>query len=108
MEKKIRAARKSAPKRAPRPAACREIFANLSEYLDGGLEPASCEEMQAHIASCPPCVAFIDDLRAVIGRCHSLDPQCDAAVASQLRSLLTREYLRLIGTAPRKKTATRV
>jgi RNA polymerase sigma-70 factor (ECF subfamily) len=73
--KKIRAAKKSAPKRSHRPAACREIFANLSEYLDGRLQPASCDEMQAHIAACPPCVAFIDDLRSAIERCRALAPK---------------------------------
>ena len=106
--RKRRAVKKSGPKSSHRPAACREIFANLSEYIDGRLEPASCEEMQAHIASCPPCVAFIDDLRSAIERCRAIEPKCDAAVASRLRSLLTREYLRLIGAAPRNKTATRV
>jgi len=103
--RKRRAAKKTPPRRSHRPAACREIFANLSEYLDGRLELGTCEEMRAHIESCPPCMAFIDDLRSAIARCRSLQPKCDVAVASQLRSLLTREYLRLMGKAPRKKAA---
>lgn len=106
--RKRRTANKAAPKRSPRPPACREIFANLSEYLDGRLEPDSCEQMRVHIESCPACVAFIDDLRSAIERCRTLQPRCDEAVASRLQSILTAEYLRLIGTAPRKKTAAAV
>ena len=56
-----------------RPAACRELFANLSEYLDGRVEPRTCEQMRAHIEGCPSCVAFLRDLRAAIDRCR-----CDA------------------------------
>ncbi len=78
-----------------RPAPCGEIFANLSEYLDGKLEPESCERMRRHIEACPACVAFIDDLKRAIDRCRSLDvcPEEEGQVV--LRRLLTEEYLRL-------------
>jgi len=82
-----------------RPAACRDLFAQLSEYLDGRVEPATCEEMEKHIEGCPACVAFLQDLRGAIDRCRTLDMQCDPAVAKRLRAVLTREYVRLI-TAP--------
>ena len=81
-----------------RPAQCKEIFANLSEYLDNRLSPASCEQMRGHIEACPACVAFIGDLRHAIDRCKSLDVGCDADLAPKLRSLLTKEYLRLVNT----------
>ena len=87
---------------------CREIFANLSEYLDGRLEPATCEQMRAHVEACPACVAFLRELRAAIDRCRSLDMPCDPAVAARLRSLLTQEYLRMIGLGLGGKHATHV
>ncbi len=80
---------------AKRPAQCREIFANLSEYLDGQLEPQSCERMRRHIEACPACVAFIDDLKRAIDRCRLLDVCPDAEAQPALRRLLTEEYLRL-------------
>lgn len=80
-----------------RPDACRELFANLSEYLDGRVEPRTCDEMRAHIESCPSCVAFLRDLRAAIDRCRSMQVPCDPAIARRLRSILTREYLRMLG-----------
>lgn len=83
--------------RKPRAAAdCRTLFANLSEYLDGRMEPRTCEQMTHHIDACPSCIAFIHDLRAAIDRCRALKADCDPVMAERLRSLLTREYLRLL------------
>ncbi|UWZ83192.1 sigma-70 family RNA polymerase sigma factor [Occallatibacter riparius] len=79
-----------------RPAECRELFANLSEYLDARVEPRTCEQMRAHIEGCPACIAFINDLRAAIDRCRSMEVACDADVAARMRSLMTKEYLRLL------------
>jgi RNA polymerase sigma-70 factor (ECF subfamily) len=80
-----------------RPRECRELFANLSEYLDARVEPRTCEQMRAHIEKCPACVAFLKDLRAAIDRCHSLEVACDPGVAQRMRAMMTQEYLRLMG-----------
>lgn len=87
-----------------RPAACRELFAELSEYLDGNVEPKNCEEMRAHIERCPACVAFLRELRGTIDRCRAADVACDEKVIARLQSALTREYLRLVG-APNESAA---
>ena len=79
------------------PAECRELFANLSEYMDGRVEAPACDQMRIHIEACPACVAFLRELRVAIDRCRSLDIQCDSAVAPRLRSILTQEYLRMLG-----------
>jgi RNA polymerase sigma-70 factor (ECF subfamily) len=88
-----------------RPTECRELFANLSEYLDGRVEPQSCEEMRGHIESCPACVAFLHDLRIAIDRCRSLEVPCDPDVAPRLRSILTQEYLRMLGIPSTEKNS---
>jgi RNA polymerase sigma-70 factor (ECF subfamily) len=88
-----------------RPAECRDLFANLSEYLDGRVEPVTCDEMRLHIEGCPSCVAFLRDLRAAIDRCRSLEVPCDPAVAPRLRAVLTREYLRMLVAPEAKKTS---
>jgi RNA polymerase sigma-70 factor (ECF subfamily) len=89
----------SLPKKvlAERPKECRELFANLSEYLDARIEPRTCEQMRAHIERCPACVAFLKDLRSAIDRCRSFEVACDADLAQRMRALMTQEYLRLIG-----------
>ena len=53
--------------------------------------------MRQHIDACPACVAFLRDLRLAIDRCRSLQVPCDPAVAPRLRSILTQEYLRMLG-----------
>ena len=85
------------------PTECRELFSNLSEYLDGRVEPRSCEEMRGHIEACPACVAFLRNLRVALDRCRSLEIPCDSAVAPRLRSILTQEYLRLLGMPSTEK-----
>ena len=81
---------------AKRPAECRKLFANLSEYLDARVEPWTCEQMRAHIEQCPACIAFLQDLRAAIDRCRSFEVACDPTVARRMRALMTQEYLRLL------------
>jgi RNA polymerase sigma-70 factor (ECF subfamily) len=90
------------PKNVHRPTECRELFLNLSEYLDGRVEPRTCDQMREHIEACPACVAFLRDLRGAIDRCRSLELPCDPAVASRLRSMLTQEYLRMLDIPGRK------
>lgn len=95
----------TAPRRVLRPksipvhrsTACRKLFANLSEYLDGRMQPRTCDQIRTHIEGCPSCVAFLRDLRAAIDRCRSMEVPCDPAVAPRLRALLTSEYLRMLG-----------
>ncbi len=83
-------------KSGKRPTECRDLFANLSEYIDGRVEPQTCDQMRAHIEACPSCVAFLQNLRTAIDRCRSLEMPCDPAVAGRLRAILTREYLRML------------
>ncbi len=90
-------AKRIATNRAQRPTECRELFLNLSDYLDVNVEARTCDQMRQHIDACPACVAFLRDLRTAIDRCRSLEVPCDSAVAPRLRSILTQEYLRLLG-----------
>lgn len=104
------------PAIAERPAECRELFANLSEYLDARVEPRTCEQMRAHIEKCPACVAFLKDLRAAVDRCRSFETTCDPRIAQRMRALMTQEYLRLMGmpterqvdSSPKKREHERV
>ena len=99
--------KKAADKRAitERSAECRELFANLSEYLDARVEPRTCEQMRVHIENCPACVAFLKDLRAAIDRCRSFEVACDLDAAQRMRALMTQEYLRLMETPKKARLA---
>jgi RNA polymerase sigma-70 factor (ECF subfamily) len=45
---------------------CREVFARLSEYLDGELPADLCEQIERHIGGCAPCVEFVESLKKSI------------------------------------------
>ena len=45
---------------------CREIFSQLSEYLDGELPEGLCGELEGHLEHCPPCQRFLDSLRRTV------------------------------------------
>lgn len=47
-------------------AECREMFAKLSEYLDGELDPAACRCFEEHLHGCEPCQAFLESLRRTV------------------------------------------
>jgi RNA polymerase sigma-70 factor (ECF subfamily) len=69
---------------------CKEIFALLSEYLDGELKAGSCEEIQRHIAGCAPCIEFLESLKKTIALCHEVQPReaappLDSSVLAQLK-----------------------
>jgi anti-sigma factor RsiW len=53
---------------------CRDLFARLSEYLDGEMPPAVCEELRRHLAGCERCEAFLDSLRFTVELCRCLPP----------------------------------
>jgi len=82
-------------KRSPKPLSCREMFAGLSEYLDGRLTDLNCERVEKHLQDCPTCVAFLEDLSRAVQRCRDSSVPCEPASAATLRKLLLDEYLRM-------------
>ncbi len=48
---------------SPKDPVCLEVFARLSEYIDGELPEDDCAEIEQHIADCPPCIEFLRNLR---------------------------------------------
>jgi anti-sigma factor RsiW len=49
---------------------CQDMFARLSEYLDGELPGDLRAEMQAHIEDCAPCGEFVQSFRKSIDLCR--------------------------------------
>lgn len=72
---------------------CREMFARLSEFLDGELPAGLCEEMRRHIEGCEPCERFCETLRQTVDLCHH-------APAVPLPDEVRRELRRLIDATP--------
>lgn len=61
---------------SPKDPACLEVFARLSEYLDGELPPEEYASVAEHIADCPPCVEFLENLRRCISASREMQSDC--------------------------------
>ena len=87
---------KTRPQRPPhhdsRPARCKAMFAELSDYLDEQLDDSLCEELEHHMAGCQPCQAFIATLKATIEHCRSSARDCPPREAARLRRKLMEKY----------------
>jgi RNA polymerase sigma-70 factor (ECF subfamily) len=90
--------KKTRPQRHPRqenrPARCKAMFAELSDYLDEQLDVSLCEELERHMAGCEPCQAFIATLKATIEQCRTSAPDGPPREAAKLRQELIEKYYR--------------
>ena len=57
---------------APEHVPCIEVVELLTEYLEGALDPAMQRRVAAHLALCPPCVDFLEQLRGTIDSLEQL------------------------------------
>ena len=77
----------------PRPARCKAMFAELSNYLDEQLDDSLCEELEKHLGGCDPCQAFLAGLEATIEECRRMPIQVpDRAKAVKLRKEVMGRY----------------
>jgi RNA polymerase sigma-70 factor (ECF subfamily) len=95
----------------PRQRRCKEMFAELSNYLDDELDDSLCEELEKHLDDCEPCEAFLSSLEKSIQQCRMAPNESpDPRIAARLRQELMAEYQELMrkqasrqpasGTAP--------
>ena len=78
---------------AERPEDCKEIFAQLSAYLDLELPDDACQRIREHIEGCAPCVEFVNSLRKAIAVCRQYRPEeLPAAVSQEARETLMAAY----------------
>ncbi|MGC1451944.1 MAG: sigma-70 family RNA polymerase sigma factor [Candidatus Sulfotelmatobacter sp.] len=77
----------------PRPARCKAMFAELSNYLDEELDDSLCEELERHLGGCEPCKVFLTSLEATIQQCRMAPTGCPASKqAVRLRKQLRKNY----------------
>ena len=81
----------------PRPARCKAMFAELSNYLDEQLDDSLCEELERHLNGCEPCQAFLSSLKATIEQCRRSPAEPpDREKAVELRMKLLADYERMV------------
>ena len=80
-----------------RPARCKAMFAELSNYLDEQLDDSLCEELERHLNGCEPCKAFLSSLKATIEQCRRSPAESpDHKKAADLRMKVLADYERLV------------
>ena len=89
-EKKVRRQRR--PSKENRPAHCKAMFAELSEYLDERLDDSLCGKLERHMNGCEPCQAFVATLEATIQQCRKSAGDCPPPEAARLREELMKKY----------------
>lgn len=72
-------------------ATCGEMLALLNEYVDGGVDPAVCKDLESHLAGCNPCRVVVDNIRQTI-TLYRNDKPCElpARFRSQLHAALRK------------------
>ena len=45
---------------------CRKLLSEISNYLDGEIDPAARRELEEHIAKCPNCLVVFDTTRKTV------------------------------------------
>ena len=81
----------------PRPARCKDMFAELSNYLDEQLDDSLCEELERHLKGCEPCEVFLSSLKATVEQCRRSPAERPAREkAVELRRKVLADYERLV------------
>src|SRR5579862_9716811 len=78
-----------------RPARCKALFAELSDYLDEQLDDSLCEELERHMEGCGPFQAIVATLEATIKQCRNSPGDCPPPKAARMRQELIQKYQRV-------------
>ena len=52
--------------------ACKEVVELITDYLEGALLPEQRAQLEEHIAVCPGCSNYLEQVRLTIGMLHNL------------------------------------
>jgi RNA polymerase sigma-70 factor, ECF subfamily len=90
----------------PRERRCKELFAELSDYLDDELDDSLCAELEKHMDGCEPCKAFLSSLEHSIQQCRTSPSESpDQHAAAKLRRKLLSQYQTLMANVTKSDPA---
>jgi anti-sigma factor RsiW len=53
---------------------CIEVVELVSDYLEGTLDADTRRRVEEHLALCPPCVTYVEQVRATVAALGRLEP----------------------------------
>jgi anti-sigma factor RsiW len=69
---------------------CDELYRRLTDHAEGALEKDACAALEAHLSTCPSCVALQGDLQDLARLCRESAPTpMPAAVRDRIQSLIS-------------------
>jgi anti-sigma factor RsiW len=68
---------------------CQQLVELVSDYLDGCLDPPTRERFEAHVAVCPGCREYVDQLRHTV---RALGRLQEDALSAAARDELLRAF----------------
>lgn len=68
---------------------CNDALKHLVDYLEGDLEVGASEELESHLAACPPCVSFLKTYKSTGKVCKkALEREMPVEMKQKLREFL--------------------
>lgn len=75
---------------------CQRLLHELSDYVDGELDPDLCAELERHLAECSNCRIVVNTLKKTIELYHDAEPEDNLPMEVRQRlylSLNMRDFL---------------
>jgi anti-sigma factor (TIGR02949 family) len=76
---------------ADRDMDCKELVEVVTEYLEGAMGPEDTRRFEEHLAECPYCIEYLDQMRELAGGLGDLGGE---TIAPQTRDALLEAFRR--------------
>ena len=77
---------------------CPDYIQNLSDYIDGGVDPELCAEIESHIGKCENCRIMVDSLKQTVKLCRDgKEELLPATLDEKLSGLLKERWQKKFG-----------
>ena len=77
---------------------CPDYIQSFSDYLDGGVDPELCSEIEAHIGQCENCRIMVDSLKQTVTLCRDgQEEPLPVALDNKLTGLLRERWQKKFG-----------
>jgi anti-sigma factor RsiW len=64
----------------------------MTDYLEGALPPLDLRRFEAHLSACPPCLTYLDQMRATVGAVGHVEPETVSPDVLEALVIVFRRY----------------